>query len=75
VLVINPPYGERLRKVNMLSFYQAIGDAMKNNFKGYEAWIVSSDMEALKSIGLKPHARKTLYNGKLECKLLAFSLF
>jgi putative N6-adenine-specific DNA methylase len=75
VLIMNPPYGERLRKVNMLTFYKEIGDAMKTNFKGFEAWIVSSDMEALKSIGLKPHARKTLYNGKLECKLLAFSLF
>lgn len=75
VLVINPPYGERLRKTNMPEFYREIGDTMKRNFKGFNAWIVSSDMEALKAIGLKPHARKTLYNGKLECRLLAFNLF
>lgn len=75
ILIMNPPYGERLRKENMEVFYKNIGDTLKNKFKGYTAWIVSSDLEALKAIGLKPSSRQTIYNGKLECKLLSFKLY
>jgi putative N6-adenine-specific DNA methylase len=75
IVVMNPPYGERLRKENMELFYKNIGDTLKQRFSGYTAWIISSDMDALKSVGLKPASRHTLYNGKLECRLVSYSLY
>lgn len=74
-LIMNPPYGERLRKENISEFYKSIGDTLKHNFTGYSAWIVSSDLDALKSVGLKTKSKHTLFNGKLECRLQSYSLF
>ncbi len=74
-VVINPPYGERLRRENLIALYRNIGDTLKRRFAGFSAWIISSDTDAMKAIGLKSHARYTLYNGKLECRLMGFDLF
>ncbi len=75
IIIMNPPYGERLIKENMQAFYRNIGDTLKKKFQGYTAWIVSSDMDSLKHIGLKPSSKHTVFNGKLECKLLSFKLY
>lgn len=74
-IVINPPYDERLKLHDVSSFYKAIGDHLKTNFQGNTAWIITSNPEAIKSIGLKPTEKYTLYNGPLECKYLKFDLF
>jgi putative N6-adenine-specific DNA methylase len=75
IIIMNPPYGERLEKENISAFYKSIGDHLKKHFSGYDAWILSSNMQALKSIGLKSSARYTLYNGALECRYLKFNLY
>ena len=75
LLMINPPYGERLEVENTKELYKRIGDTWKQNFAGCTAFIISSDMEALKNIGLRPSRRFTLYNGPLECKMLRFDLY
>ncbi|MFO7721898.1 MAG: RNA methyltransferase, partial [Bacteroidales bacterium] len=75
MVMINPPYGERLRKVNVSELYKNIGNTLKHRFSGFEAWIISSDLDAMKNIGLKPYRKYTLYNGKLECRLHAFRMF
>lgn len=74
-LIINPPYGERIQKDDIVSFYKMIGDVLKQRFSGYEAWIISSDMEAIKHIGLKPSAKHTVFNGPLECRFVKFTLY
>lgn len=75
IAVINPPYGERLREYQMQAFYSRIGDALKKKFLGYDAWIISSNKEAIKKIGLKTAKKLTLYNGPLECKYHKFTIF
>jgi putative N6-adenine-specific DNA methylase len=74
-IIINPPYGERLIQDDLNVLYKKIGDALKHNFSGYDAWIISSNMEALKNIGLHTNKRITLYNGQLECKFNHFTLY
>lgn len=74
-LLLNPPYGERLEFEDITGFYKEIGNKLKKDFTGMNAWIISSHMDAIKSIGLKPSRRITLYNGQLECKLLKFELY
>jgi len=74
VIVTNPPYGERIGD-DMLEFYKSMGDAFKNNFQGYDAWLISSNKQALKQIGLKDSERIKLYNGKLECDFCRYELY
>ena len=75
MVITNPPYGERIGKDNVLDFYQSMGDAFKQNFKGFNAWLISSNKKALRQIGLKDSERFTLYNGKLECDFCRYELF
>jgi putative N6-adenine-specific DNA methylase len=75
ILLTNPPYDERLRLDDIISFYKMIGDVLKKNYTGYDAWVISSDLNALKFIGLHPSKKITVFNGPLECRLVRFSLY
>lgn len=74
-VIINPPYGERLVEDNIRELYKNIGDYLKNKFGGYQAWILTSNREAAKAIGLHPSRKIQLYNGALECRFLKFELY
>ena len=75
IVIMNPPYHERLELEDAEKFYQEIGDHFKNKFQGWTAWMISSNKNALKKFGLRPSKKYTLYNGKLECKYQKFELF
>jgi putative N6-adenine-specific DNA methylase len=75
IIIMNPPYGERLAGKDIDSLYKMIGDNLKQNYSGFEAWILSSNKDALKHIGLRPSKKYTLFNGALECKYQKFSLY
>lgn len=75
VVIMNPPYGERLKKTGMNDFYNSIGSKLKHDFEGFDAWILSSNKEALKHVGLKTSKRITLFNGPLETKFFKYSLY
>ena len=76
LVMTNPPYGERLSKdKNVLQLYQAMGTALKHQFSGATAWIISSNEEALKCVGLRPAKRIHLLNGDLDCLFNQYVLF
>jgi putative N6-adenine-specific DNA methylase len=75
VMIINPPYGERMVEDDIVAFYKSIGDALKKNYHGYDAWIISSDMNALKFLGLKPTRKIAIFNGPLECRYMKFGIY
>lgn len=75
MVMMNPPYGERLEVDDIAALYSEIGDTLKKNYAGCKAFIISSDKDALKRIGLKPTSKHTLYNGQLECRFLGYELF
>jgi len=115
VIVLNPPYGERMeasgniqapcskrkavkagakiiiRKAvagaertnhrasanyNRLSeLYQSIGDFFKKNCGGYEGYIFTGNLEMIKKVGLRTNRRIIMYNGEIECRLLAYELY
>jgi putative N6-adenine-specific DNA methylase len=75
MVIINPPYGERLMVRELEKLYESIGDHLKTNYKGWTAWIISSWSDAAKHIGLHPSKKITLYNGPLECKFLKYDLY
>ena len=74
-LIFNPPYGERLDMEEIDDFYKEIGDTLKQNYAGCTAFIISSNMQAIKHIGLHPSKKTTLFNGALECKFLRYDLY
>ncbi|MGA1030709.1 MAG: THUMP domain-containing class I SAM-dependent RNA methyltransferase [Flavobacteriaceae bacterium] len=73
-LVTNPPYGERLDG-NIEALYQSIGDTFKQSFSKAHAWLISSNFDAMKHIGLRPSRKIKLFNGKLESRLLYFPIY
>jgi putative N6-adenine-specific DNA methylase len=75
IIVMNPPYGERMDEENIIPMYKAIGDHLKHACSGLSAWIISSDEAALKRVGLKPSRKFALINGTLTCKFYRFDLF
>jgi putative N6-adenine-specific DNA methylase len=86
-ILMNPPYGKRLQgkadggrrdappKDEIIRLYTRIGDTFKRKYKGWTGWIFSSNLEAIKHIGLRPFCRIPLKNGPLECRLAGFKLF
>ena len=74
LMVFNPPYDERIT-INDDDFYKKIGDTFKNNYPNTLAWLISSDLEAVKKIGLRPSRKIKLYNGKLETRFLQYEMY
>ncbi|CAI8291270.1 MAG: Ribosomal RNA large subunit methyltransferase L [Bacteroidota bacterium] len=73
-MVFNPPYGERLI-IDVDAFYKRIGDTLKQSYAGTNAWFITSNLEAIKSVGLRPSRKIKLFNGKLESKLVKYELY
>jgi len=75
IIITNPPYGERLKSNSIAELYTSMGNVLKNKFAGFEAWVISSSEDGLKSIGLKPDKKIELFNGALECSYRCYKLF
>lgn len=73
-MVFNPPYGERL-PIEMEEFYTKIGDTLKQNYPGTNAWLITSNLEALKHVGLRPSRKIKAFNGKLEARLVHYEMY
>ena len=75
IMVTNPPYGERISTPNLLATYKMIGERLKHQFTGNEAWILSYREECFDQIGLKPSIKIPLFNGSLECEFRKYQMF
>ena len=73
-MVFNPPYGERL-DIEMERFYREIGDTLKQNYPGTNAWFITANLEALKFVGLKPSRKIKLFNGSLEARMVKYEMY
>lgn len=76
IIVTNPPYGERIKVEDLNDLYTKLGDTFKRVYgEDCEVWLITSDFEAMKHIGLHPSRKIQLYNGSLDCRLLKFELY
>ena len=76
LLVVNPPYGERLGDTEELKpVYEMLGTTMKHKFLGWDGFVFTSNPELAKSVGLKTSRRTIFFNGALECRLLKYELY
>ncbi|MCW3078369.1 MAG: methylase [Bacteroidetes bacterium] len=75
VIILNPPYNERMPLDETEKLYKEIGDKLKKDFKNFVAWIITSAPEGVKSVGLRPSRKIQLYNGSLDCRFLKYELY
>jgi putative N6-adenine-specific DNA methylase len=80
-MVFNPPYGERLDRSGLDSdfdveaFYSDIGDTLKQEYPGTDAWFITSNLEALKFVGLRPSRKIKVFNSHLESRLVKYVMY
>ena len=75
IMITNPPYGERISTPDLMGTYKMIGERLKHQFKGNDAWVLSYREECFDQIGLKPSIKIPLYNGSLECEFRKYQMF
>ena len=75
-IIINPPYGERLKpgEENLEQLYQLIGDVFKKQNSNFSAYVLSSNLEMIKNIGLKSEKKYVLKNGRLDCRFIYYPI-
>ena len=74
-IIANPPYGERLLDSDLNGLYSMIGERFKHQYPGNTAWVITSAIDSLKYVGLKPAQKIDLFNGALQCKYCEYKLF
>lgn len=75
LLVMNPPYDERIKVDDIEKLYSDIGDRLKDAYAGHKAWILSGHTEAMKRIGLRTFDTHHLMNGKIPCRFSGYQLY
>lgn len=73
-MVFNPPYGERLN-IEMEDFYESIGNTLKQSYPGTDAWFITSNLPALKHVGLRPSRKIKVFNSHLESRLVKYEIY
>ena len=75
VLIINPPYGERLGDDDSTKLlYKMIGDIFKTKCTGFDCYVFTANLEAAKNIGLQTSKKTVLKNGSLDSRLLYYPI-
>ncbi|RMA64145.1 THUMP domain-containing class I SAM-dependent RNA methyltransferase [Ulvibacter antarcticus] len=74
-IVFNPPYDERISVNDIEEFYGNIGTTLKHKYPDSNAWMITSNMEALKCVGLRPSRKIKVFNGKLESRFVRYEMY
>jgi 23S rRNA (guanine2445-N2)-methyltransferase / 23S rRNA (guanine2069-N7)-methyltransferase len=75
LLVVNPPYGERLGEVAELRhLYAGLGSRLREHFPDWKAAVFTGNPELGRAIGLRARRIHSLFNGALQCQLLHFDI-
>lgn len=75
LVVTNPPYGERIGDQQQLqSLYETLGRKLREQFEGWKGAVFTGNPPLAKSIGINATRSHTLFNGRIECRLLRFDI-
>jgi 23S rRNA (guanine2445-N2)-methyltransferase / 23S rRNA (guanine2069-N7)-methyltransferase len=71
LIVTNPPYGERIGdQAQLQALYATLGQRLREHFEGWKAAVFTGNPPLAKAIGINARRTHTLFNGKIECRLL-----
>ena len=75
LLLVNPPYGERLGEVETLRpLYAELGAVMRERFDGWQAGVLTGNLGLGRELKLEARRRHRLFNGPIEVQLLRFDI-
>ena len=76
MIIANAPSGEQRgpRSASVPKMMGEIGDRLKQEFAGWEAWFLTSDRQLPRQMHLQETRKTVLYNGALECRFFRFEL-
>lgn len=75
LVVTNPPYGERIGDQEQLQgLYTTLGAKLREHFEGWKAAVLTGNPPLAKAIGINARRTHTLFNGRIECRLLRFDV-
>jgi putative N6-adenine-specific DNA methylase len=75
VVIMNPPYNERIVSDDINLLYKNIGDTLKQSYQGFDAYVFTGNLDAAKNVGLRAARRIPLFNGPIDCRLLKYELY
>jgi putative N6-adenine-specific DNA methylase len=85
VMLVNPPYGERIEVAGVAGrekaqtedggdFFAQLAAHWKANYAGWTAWVLAPDMKLPSRMRLKESRRVPMWNGPIECRLFRFDM-
>ena len=88
VMMLNPPYGERIEVGGVArpgareqaetedggEFFSQLASHWKKNYAGWTAWMLTPDLQLPKRMRLKESRRVPMWNGPIECRLFRFDM-
>ncbi len=74
IIIMNPPYGERINFTDQDETIYQFGKSLRQNFQGWELYVLSGDPEALKKLNMKASRKWPVWNGTLECRFLKYDI-
>jgi len=86
LLMLNPPYGERIETAGVAGarqhattedggeFFVQLAAHLKNNYANWTAWILTPDMKLSSKMRLKENRRIPMWNGPIECRLFRYEM-
>ena len=73
IIICNPPYGKKLGDENELIFlYEQMGIFLKNNFSGWEFWLLSGNPKLTKYLKMKSSLKIPVSNGGIDCRWIKY---
>ena len=73
IIVCNPPYGKKLGDENeLICLYEQIGTFLKNNFSGWEFWLLSGNPKLTKYLKMKSSLKIPVSNGGIDCRWIKY---
>lgn len=74
VVLVNPPWGERLQDEDLHGTWRKLGAFLKDRCAGAEAWVFTGNLEAPRELGLTPSKSIAIRHGKVDCRVLKYVL-
>ncbi len=73
IIICNPPYGKKLGDENeLINLYEQMGIFLKNNFSGWEFWLLSGNPKLTKYLKMKSSLKIPVSNGGIDCRWIKY---
>jgi putative N6-adenine-specific DNA methylase len=75
LVVVNPPYGERLgASEDLPSLYAGLGRVLRQRCGGWTLWLLSGNPALSGALGMKASRRIPVSNGGIDCRWLRYEI-